>query len=150
MVRLVVISMTPLVRMMGEAGGQDTKKVMVSPEAALATAERSEPEPESLQLVTDTVAAPAICAGRIATDNVVTAVARIARGSRGARREMVERRRPWGRARPKDGFAAQSLSATDLFTSAPRGRLSGQKNTSSVRPTTYSVGKDRAPWHRQI
>ena len=52
MVRLVVMSMGPLVRRMGVAGGQETAKVMVSPGAAVATAWRRDPAPLSRQVVT--------------------------------------------------------------------------------------------------
>src|ERR1035438_3425403 len=56
------------------AHGGDRAKVMVSPGLTLDTAWRSEPVPESAQLVTVIVAAPATCAGRSATVVALRAV----------------------------------------------------------------------------
>jgi hypothetical protein len=56
MVMLVSMAISPLVRSTVEQEGVSAK-LIVSPELALRTASRSEPPPESLQLVTVCVAA---------------------------------------------------------------------------------------------
>jgi hypothetical protein len=70
---------TVLLSTMGEPGGQDTEKLMVSPEAALPTTPGSEPGPEPEQVVTVSVLALATCAWRTTIEMVARLTMRLAR-----------------------------------------------------------------------
>jgi pyocin large subunit-like protein len=74
---------TALLRTMGELGGQDTEKEMVSPEAALPTTAGNEPGPVPEQVVTVSAAAPATAIGSPATEKVTTVITKLATTSRG-------------------------------------------------------------------
>lgn len=60
-----------LVSVMGELAGQSTENVIVSPSAAAATTDGKDPGPEPLQLVTESVAAPA-SSGKIVVNTAPT------------------------------------------------------------------------------
>src|SRR5580658_7106043 len=134
-VTFVLISMGPLVRVMGDAAGQITAKVMVSPEPAAATAARRVPGPASAQLVTDRVAAAATEAGRTATEKVARPVTRAVATSRRVLRGVSRRRPRRGDAALGHGVAACGPAPPTSAITPPAVEL----NATRVLPTTHSV-----------
>jgi hypothetical protein len=80
-VRFVLSSMV-LLSTMGALEGQETEKVMVSPEAAPATTAGSDPGPEPEQVVTVSVAAPAIDPGSTAIESAAVPTRRMEAATR--------------------------------------------------------------------
>jgi hypothetical protein len=76
MASFFVMVIVPLVRRMGEHAVTAEAKVMVFPEVAAATSARNEPGPESLQFVTENVAAVATWPGSMATETVASPTSR--------------------------------------------------------------------------
>jgi hypothetical protein len=81
MVRSVAIVIGPLVSVMVEQDSEESK-AMMKPDSALATAARSDPEPESAQLVTISVPAADTGAGRATTERAVKVRMQAAAGNR--------------------------------------------------------------------
>jgi hypothetical protein len=77
-VRFFVRAIGPLVRRMGEHDVTEGAKSMVPPALAAATSARSDPGPESLQLVTEYVAALATSAVSTVTDTAENTTTRLA------------------------------------------------------------------------
>ena len=116
-VRLVLTVMLPLVSVMRLQDGERAKP-MPSPEVAVATALRSDPGPESVQLVTSTVWAPAIWAGPTA------------------------KRAPTGRARAK---ASAAMRGTDLVCNRVVGQVPDERNTLAIIVSPPSMCVESEP-----
>jgi hypothetical protein len=78
MVSRLLIEIGPEVRAIGEQETTDGANVIVLLEGDAATSARSDPGPESLQLVTEKVAAPASGAGSAAAETVTRPATRLA------------------------------------------------------------------------